>query len=144
MLNQKGEKIALKNFRGKWVVLYFYPKDDTPGCTKEAKGFNKNLTTLEKLGAVVLGISGGNVESKEKFACKYKLKFPLLADKSYLVAKKYGAHGRKKFLGRTIVGVKRQTFLINPSGKIAKIWRTVKPEEHPKEVVKTLKELKKT
>src|SRR3989339_1823690 len=107
----------LKDYLGKWIVLYFYPKDDTPGCIKEACGFRDATADFMKNGIVVLGISKDSVSSHKKFADKYKLNFPLLSDESKEVTKSYGAWGEKKFMGRVYQGTKRNTYLINPKGE---------------------------
>ncbi len=139
--DQNGKKVRLSDFRGKWVVLYFYPKDMTPGCTLEAIGFNKNLKKLEKLNAVVIGISADSIESHQKFCQKQKLNFILLSDTDRKVIKKYKAWGKKKFMGKEFEGVLRITYLINPQGEIVKIYDKVNPLNHAKEVIKDLKSL---
>jgi thioredoxin-dependent peroxiredoxin len=117
-VDQNGEKITLKQFIGKKVVLYFYPKDDTPGCTAQACNLRDNHTALLKKGFVVIGISTDSVKSHKKFEEKYKLPFPLIADEDKTISEKYGVFGEKKFMGKTYMGITRTTFLINEEGKI--------------------------
>jgi peroxiredoxin Q/BCP len=133
--NTNGEKIRLKDLRGKKVVLYFYPKDDTPGCTKEACSFRDAFSEYKKRGIEVLGISTDSEASHKKFTTKYKLPFTLLADTDHSIADAYGVYGEKKFMGRTYMGVKRMTFLIDEKGKVRKVFEKVKPEEHAQEVL---------
>jgi peroxiredoxin Q/BCP len=133
-----GDTVALADFKGKTVVLYFYPKDDTPGCTKEACAFRDAYAAFQKQGAVVLGVSPDPVKSHDKFARKFNLPFPLLADEEHKIAEAYGVWGEKVFMGRKYQGVHRVTFLIGPDGKIRKIWPKVKPEEHAEEVLAAL------
>lgn len=128
--DQEGRTHRLSDYRGRWVVLYFYPKDDTPGCTKEACGFRDQMGSLKALDAVVLGVSADDVESHKRFAEKYGLNFPLLADPERKVIGAYGAWGKKNLYGKEVEGVLRQTFLIDPEGRIAKVWRKVSPEGH--------------
>jgi len=137
--DQEGRVHRLSDYRGRWVVLYFYPKDDTPGCTKEACGFRDRMGDLQALGAVVLGVSADDVESHKRFAEKYGLNFPLLADPERQAILAYGAWGKKNLYGKEYEGVLRQTFLIDPEGRIAKVWRKVSPEEHPEEVAEALR-----
>jgi len=124
------------------VVLYFYPKDDTPGCTKEACGFRDRMGDLQELGAVVLGVSADDVQSHKRFAEKYGLNFPLLADPEREVILAYGAWGKKNLYGKEYEGVLRQTFLIDPEGRIAQVWRKVSPEDHAEEVAEALRALR--
>jgi len=133
-----GGKVSLSDFSGKNVVLYFYPKDDTPGCTKEACSFRDNLAVLKKKGAVVLGVSPDSAKSHDKFVEKFKLPFTLLADTDKKIVEAYGVWGEKSFMGRKYMGVHRVTFLIGPDGVIKKIWPKVKPEEHVAEVLAAL------
>lgn len=133
-----GGKISLSDFKGRNVVLYFYPKDDTPGCTKEACAFRDEYSALLKKGAVVLGVSTDPVKSHDKFVEKFKLPFPLLADEDKKIVEAYGVWGEKTFMGRKYLGTHRVTFLIGPDGLIRKIWRTVKPDEHAAEVLAQL------
>ncbi len=136
--DQEGRLHRLSEYKGRWVVLYFYPKDDTPGCTKEACSFRDEKGRLEALGAVVLGVSADDVESHKAFAEKYHLNFPLLADPKKEAILAYGAWGKKNLYGKEYEGVLRQTFLIDPEGRIAKVWRKVNPEGHAEEVAKAL------
>lgn len=131
-------KISLADFRGKNVVLYFYPKDDTPGCTKEACSFRDHFAELKKRGAVVLGVSPDPVKSHDKFVKKFELPFPLLADDEKKIVEAYGVWGQKSFMGRKYMGTHRVTFLIGPDGVIRKIWPKVKPDEHVAEVLAAL------
>ena len=133
-----GDTISLKDLEGKKVVLYFYPKDDTPGCTKEACSFRDANPELQTAGVVVLGVSADNLQSHEKFVNKYNLSFPLLADDDKAVATAYGAWGEKKRFGRTYVGLNRMTFLIDEGGKLQKIWPAVKAGGHAQEVLAAL------
>jgi peroxiredoxin Q/BCP len=133
-----GGKLSLSDFKGQNVILYFYPKDDTPGCTKEACSFRDNYAELKKRGAVVLGVSTDSAKSHDKFVDKFKLPFTLLVDDEKKIVQDYGVWGEKKFMGRTYMGTHRVTFLIGPDGKIKKIWPKVKPEEHVEEVLTAL------
>ena len=137
--DQNGKIHKLSDYRGKWVFLYFYPKDDTTGCTKEACAIRDNISGFGKMKTVVLGISVDSVKSHEKFAGKYKLPFTLLSDEKKEVVKKYGAWGKKKFMGREYDGTFRISFLIDPKGRIAKTYDKVKPETHAGEVLLDLK-----
>ena len=129
----------LKNSLGKYVVLYFYPKNNTPGCTIETNDFNKLLPKFKKLECQIYGISKDNLKSHDKFRDKYKIKFDLLADEGIKVLKKYKVWGKKKFMGREFMGIIRTTFLIDKKGKIIKIWDNVRVKNHAKEVLETLK-----
>ena len=129
---------SLKDSLGKYVVIYFYPKDDTPGCTIETNDFNKLLPKFKKLNCEVLGISKDNLKSHDKFRDKYKIKFDLLADEKLEVLKKYKVWGKKKFMGREFMGVIRSSILIDKKGKILKVWDNVKVKDHAKEVLETL------
>lgn len=135
-----GNPIRLKDLRGEKVVLYFYPKDDTPGCTKEACSFRDTFSEFKKRGIRVLGVSPDSETSHKKFATKYKLPFTLVADKDHAIADAYGVYGQKKFMGRSYMGVLRTTFLIDEKGKIKKIFEKVKPEDHAKEVLEAFDE----
>jgi thioredoxin-dependent peroxiredoxin len=135
---QAGQTISLQNLRGQPVVLYFYPKDDTPGCTKEACGFRDQYSQLQAKGAVLLGVSADSVKSHTKFARKYTLPFPLLADEDHQIVRAYGVWGQKKFMGRTYEGIHRVTFLIGTDGIISHVWTKVKPETHAAEVLAAL------
>ena len=134
---------SLKDSLGKYVVLYFYPKDDTPGCTIETNDFNKLLLKFKKLECEVYGISKDNLKSHNKFRDKYKIKFDLLADEEIKVLKKYKVWGKKKFMGREFMGIIRTTFLIDKKGKIINVWENVKVKDHAKEVLETLKNISK-
>ena len=129
---------SLQKSIGKYLVLYFYPKDDTPGCTIETKDFNKLLPKFKKLNCEVLGVSKDDLKSHDKFKKKYKIKFDLLADEKIEVLKKYKVWGKKKFMGREFMGVIRTSFLIDKKGKILRIWNNVKVKDHAKEVLETL------
>jgi peroxiredoxin Q/BCP len=136
-----GQKVALKELRGQDVIVYFYPRDDTPGCTKEAEGFRKLHKKLEKLGAVVIGISPDSPESHAKFARKYKLPFTLLSDPDRKVMTKYGAFGEKMMYGKKTQGVIRSTVWVGPDGKVKKHWaRVPKAADHPQKVLEALTE----
>ena len=130
-----GKAVSLKDLRGQKVVLYFYPKDDTPGCTKEACSFRDAFSQYKKKGIAVLGVSPDKEASHQKFITKYNLPFTLLADTDKAIAEAYGVWGEKKFMGRTYMGVHRTTFLIDEKGKIKKIFEKVKPEDHASEVL---------
>jgi len=133
-----GGKISLADFKGRNVILYFYPRDDTPGCTKEACAFRDYFADFKKSGAVVFGVSTDSVKSHDKFVEKFKLPFTLLADENKKIVEAYGVWGEKSFMGRKYLGTNRVTFLIGPDGKIKKIWPLVKPEEHAAEVLAAL------
>jgi thioredoxin-dependent peroxiredoxin len=135
-----GKKHSLADYQGKTVVLYFYPKDDTPGCTKEACGFRDLGATIKKFGAVVLGVSKDGIDSHNRFAKKFKLPFVLLSDPKTEVMKKYGAWGKKMMYGKTVEGTIRSTVVIGPRGDVIKHWPAVRrAEAHPEEVSKFLK-----
>ena len=140
LLNQDEKKISLKDYVGQKVVLYFYPKDDTSGCTKEACSFSDDLPKFSKVDAVILGVSPDSVKSHKKFSEKYKLKFDLLADDEKNVVEKYGVWKEKSMYGRKYMGVERTTFIIDEKGKIKKIFNKVKVDGHNKEVLEALKE----
>jgi thioredoxin-dependent peroxiredoxin len=133
-----GETVALKDFRGRPVVLYFYPKDDTPGCTTQACGLRDAYDELERAGAVVLGVSPDNERSHVKFKEKYELPFTLLADTDHAVADRYGVWGEKKFAGKSYIGVMRSTFVIGADGNVKKIMHNVKPATHAADVLAAL------
>lgn len=137
---QDGQTISLKSLRGKPVIIYFYPKDDTPGCTKEACGFRDQYTQLQAKGAILLGVSADSAKSHAKFSRKYELPFPLLADEDHQIVRAYGVWGEKKFMGRTYEGIHRMTFLIGADGLINHVWTKVKPEIHATEVLAALSE----
>ena len=136
-----GGKVKLSGLRGKPVVLYFYPRDDTPGCTREACAFRDRKAELVERGATVLGVSTDTVESHEKFRDKHGLNFPLLADAEHKVAEKYGAWREKTRFGKKSMGIQRSTFLIDAGGKVAKLWKSVKVDGHDEQVLKALGEL---
>lgn len=140
--NQNGEKVALTKLKDSWVVLYFYPRDDTPGCTVQACDFSKGLRGFEKLDAVVLGCSPDSSESHRKFIAKHKLKIDLLCDPDHGVMEKYGAWGEKTLYGRKSVGVIRSTVLIDPAGKVAHHWARVRTKGHADKVAEKLEELR--
>jgi len=133
-----GGRVSLADFKGKNVIIYFYPKDNTPGCNKEACGFRDQFAAFQEKGAVVLGVSTDSVKSHEKFVEKFKLPFLLLADEERKIVEAYGVWGQKSFLGRKYMGIHRVTFLIGPDQRIKKIWPKVKPEEHSAEVLAAL------
>lgn len=133
-----GGKVSLSDYKGKNVILYFYPKDDTPGCTKEACAFRDHWADFKKKGAVVLGVSTDKVKAHDKFVEKYKLPFTLLSDEDKKIVDAYGVWGPKTFMGMKYTGTYRVTFLIGPDGKIKKIWPKVKPAEHAEEVLAAL------
>ena len=133
-----GEEVTLSALRGRQVVLYFYPKDDTPGCTTQACGIRDTYGEFERTGAVVLGISPDDVRSHEKFKQKYSLPFTLLADEGHKVAEDYGVWGEKKYMGRTYMGVDRSTFVIDENGDVKKVMHKVKPDTHADDVLAAL------
>ncbi len=139
--DQNGSTVSLNDFNGQNVVLYFYPKDDTSGCTKEACNFRDDLPKFGKLDAVILGVSPDSVESHKKFASKYKLPFTLLSDEDKDIIKKYDVWKEKSMYGRKYMGVERSTFIIDKQGKIRKIFRKVKVDKHNDEVIAAIKEL---
>jgi len=135
-----GKRVSLADFAGQNVVVYFYPKDDTPGCTKEACGFRDGWREIQRADAVVLGVSADGAESHRKFAAKYKLPFPLLSDPNRKVMQKYGAYGPKMMYGKKTVGVIRSTVWIGPDGKVKKHWaRVPSAEQHPAKVLEALR-----
>ena len=138
MATQNGVRISLAYLKGRHVILYFYPRDDTPGCTKEACAFRDEFASLKEKGAVVLGVSTDSAKSHAKFVEKYKLPFLLLADDEKKIVEAYGVWGQKSFMGRNYLGTHRVTFLIGPDGRIKKVWPKVKPEEHVREVLAAL------
>ena len=139
--DQSGKTVKLSDLEGKTVVLYFYPKDDTPGCTREACAFRDEHSALKKAGAVVLGVSPDSGPSHAKFAGKYELSFPLLADTDHAVSEKYGAWGEKTLYGRKFMGITRSTFLIDGSGKVARVWPKVKVDGHVDQVLEAIREI---
>jgi thioredoxin-dependent peroxiredoxin len=138
-----GSKVRLADLKGRPVVVYFYPRDDTPGCTREACSFRDQKAALKKLGAQVLGISTDSIESHGKFRDKFDLNFPLLADEDHKVAEKFGAWREKNMYGKKSMGIQRSTFLIDADGKVAKVWKAVKVDGHDAQVLATLGELTK-
>lgn len=140
--DQENKVHTLGDYAGQWLVVYFYPKDDTPGCTTEACSFRDEYEYLQEQGLHLVGISKDSVASHAKFAAKYKLKFPLLSDPTGEVIKAYGSWGPKKFMGREYEGILRQTFLINPKGEIAKTYPKVTPKEHAVQLLRDFESLK--
>lgn len=140
--DQDGQKQSLTDYKGKWVVLYFYPKDNTPGCTKEACSFRDSFHALQNMDVQILGISKDSMASHKKFAEKYELNFPILSDVEMEVIKKYGAWGVKKFMGSEFEGTLRKTYLIDPKGEVAKIYENVNPLTHASEIIEDVKSLK--
>lgn len=138
---ENGEKISLKSLRGSKVVLYFYPRADTPGCTKEAIAFNGKRKAFEQAGAVILGVSADPVPTQKKFGEKYSLAFPLLSDETHAMLEAYGAWGEKSMYGRSFFGVSRITYLIDEKGGIAQVWPKVKVEGHAEEVLEAARKL---
>ncbi|EDM23501.1 thioredoxin-dependent thiol peroxidase [Caminibacter mediatlanticus] len=139
--NQDGVEICLRDLKGKWVILYFYPKDNTPGCTTEAKEFSELIDEFEKLGAVVIGVSPDSPKKHCNFIEKHGLKITLLSDEEKKVLKEYGAWGKKKNYGREYEGVIRSTFIIDPEGNIVKEFRNVRAKDHATKVLEELKKL---
>jgi thioredoxin-dependent peroxiredoxin len=138
LMSDSGERVRLSQFRGKPVVLYFYPRDDTPGCTAQACGIRDNYDHFEERGAVVVGVSPDEETAHVKFKRKYGLPFTLLADPEHQVAEQYGIWGEKKYMGRTYMGIERSTFVIDNDGRIAKVLRRVKPDTHVEQVLAAL------
>jgi peroxiredoxin Q/BCP len=134
-----GTKVSLKDFKGRKVVVYFYPADDTPGCTKEACQFNDNLRAFDRADVAVVGISPDGPAKHERFAAKYKLRFPLLSDETHTVMEKYGAWGEKTLYGKKSIGVIRSTFLVDERGKVARAWYSVKADGHADKVLEAAK-----
>jgi peroxiredoxin Q/BCP len=139
--DQHGEEQSLAASLGQWVVLYFYPKDDTPGCTKEACSFRDGYTAFKRAGIIIFGISADSVKRHLKFSEKFSLPFPLLADEEKKVVERYGVFGKKKFMGREYLGILRTTFLIDPNGVIAKVYENVDPENHAKDILADMERL---
>lgn len=137
--DQSGQTVSLAELKGKFVVLYFYPKDDTPGCTTEACAFRDEYAVYRQQGVVVLGVSTDPVKSHAKFAAKFNLPFSLLADEAKTIVGAYGVWGEKTFMGRKYLGTHRVTFLIGPDGRILQTWPKVKPEGHAKEVLAAIR-----
>jgi peroxiredoxin Q/BCP len=138
--SSNNEEFELKKNKNKFLIIYFYPRDNTPGCTDEAKDFSKLYKEFKKLNCEIFGISKDSIESHKKFISKFKIPFQLLSDEKIIVLKKYGAWGEKSMYGKKFMGIKRTTVLINPKGKITKIWSNVKVKDHAKEVLNCLKE----
>ena len=138
LADENGVVRSLSDFRGKALVLYFYPKDDTPGCTKEACAFRDDTSAYDQAGVTILGVSPDSSKSHAKFKAKYHLPFSLLADEDHAVCLAYGAWGPKKFMGRAYDGVLRSTFLIGPDGMIVKVWENVKPDGHSAQILAAL------
>ena len=141
LADDNGAKVKLSDFRGSLVVLYFYPKDDTPGCTREACAFRDQSKALKKLSAVVLGVNPDDTTSHAEFRDKYRLNFPLLADVGHRVAEKYGAWREKNMYGKKSMGIQRSTFLIDADGRVVKVWRRVKVDGHDQQVLAELAKL---
>ena len=139
--DQDGREVALSGLRGKPVVLYFFPKAMTPGCTTEANGFQDAKKEFEKAGAVILGCSADSVEAQARFAAKYKLNFTLLSDPQFRAIEAYGARRMKQFLGKSFLGIVRSTFLISLDGRIAKMWPKVKSKGHAAEALEAVRQL---
>lgn len=139
--DQHGRNHTLSEYQGKWIVLYFYPKDDTPGCTKEACSFRDNISNLTNKKVIVLGVSKDTVSAHEKFADKYHLNFPILSDPTLETIKAYAAWGKKKFLGREFEGTLRITYIINPQGEIVKKYDNVNPVNHAGQILKDVVKL---
>lgn len=137
--NQDNQTVRLEDFLGRWLIIYFYPKDDTPGCTVEACNFRDEYVELKKAGIAVLGISKDSVSSHKKFHSKFKLNFDILADPDKVVIEAYDAWQAKIMYGKTFMGIKRMTYLINPEGKISHIWPKVTPKEHAAQILSYMK-----
>jgi len=138
LVSHEGQTIRLADLRGRPVVLYFYPKDDTPGCTKEACSFRDAWSDIQETGAVVLGVSPDDATSHEKFRAKYRLPFPLLSDPDHAVAEAYGAWGEKSMYGKKYMGIIRSAFLVDANGKIEQAWPKVSPKDTPTNLLKAL------
>ena len=138
--SSNNKEFELKKNKKKFLIIYFYPRDNTPGCTNEAKDFSKSYKEFKKLNCEIFGISKDSIESHQKFISKFKIPFQLLSDDKIIALKKYGAWGEKSMYGKKFMGIKRTTVLINPKGKIIKIWNNVKVKDHAKEVLSCLKE----
>ncbi len=139
--SSNNNEFELKKNKNKFLIIYFYPKDNTPGCTKEAKDFSKLYRKFKKLNCEVVGISKDNIESHKKFISKFRIPFQLLSDKKMIALKKYGAWGEKSMYGKKFMGIKRTTVLINPKRKVIKIWNNVKVKNHAAEVLNSVKEI---
>ena len=141
LLSSSNQNFEIGKNLSKYLVIYFYPRDNTPGCTNEAKDFAKLFKEFKKLNCEIIGISKDDIKSHKKFINKFKIPFQLLSDEKIIVLKKYGAWGEKSMYGKKFMGIKRTTVLINPKGKIIKIWNNVKVKDHAKEVLNLLKEV---
>lgn len=138
LVDENNKKHCLTDYKGQWILLYFYPKDDTPGCTQEACQFRDSWAEFKKLNAVVLGVSGDSIQSHVKFKQKFNLPFPLLSDPGREVMKSFDVLGEKSMFGKKFIGIKRESFLINPKGEIAKHYTHVKPAIHAEQVLRDL------
>jgi peroxiredoxin Q/BCP len=141
LLSSSNQNFEIGKNLSKYLVIYFYPRDNTPGCTNEAKDFTKLYKEFKKLNCEIIGVSKDSIESHKKFINKFKIPFQLLSDEKMIALKKYGAWGEKSMYGKKFMGIKRTTVLINPKGKIIKIWNNVKVKDHAKEVLNFLKEV---
>ncbi len=141
LTDDQGQKVKLSELKGSPVVLYFYPRDDTPGCTKEACAFRDRYDELQQAGVTLLGVSGDTAESHIKFRAKYDLPFPLLVDAEHKVSEKYGAWREKNLYGKKSMGIQRSTFLIDADGKVAKVWKRVRVDGHDDQVLEAVREL---
>ncbi|MFG0263194.1 MAG: thioredoxin-dependent thiol peroxidase [Novipirellula sp. JB048] len=139
--DEAGNKVKLADLKGKIVVLYFYPRDDTPGCTKQACNFRDQYETLTQLGVELLGVSPDNGESHQRFREKYSLPFPLLVDEDHAIAEKYGAWREKNLYGKKSMGIQRSTYLIDAEGKVAKVWKRVRVDGHDEQVIDAVKQI---
>ena len=137
--DKDGNEVSRDSLKGKWAIIYFYPKDDTPGCTKEACNFRDNFGALKAAGATVIGVSADSAASHQNFATKYELPFTLLTDEGNKMARAYGAFGEKRNYGKVYEGIIRSTVILNPEGKVAKVWPRVKPDAHGAEVLDWVK-----
>lgn len=137
--SSSGKKVSLKDLQGKWVILYFYPKDDTPGCTREACSFRDNFRRIDALDAIVLGVSPDDLKAHDKFIAKHELPFTLLADTDRQLARTYGVWKEKNMYGKKVMGIERTTFLIDPDGHIHRIWPKVKVDNHVDDIIDELK-----
>lgn len=141
LTSDTGEKVRLSDLKGKVVVLYFYPRDDTPGCTKEACAFRDRYKEIQKLGVELFGISGDSAESHTKFKTKYSLPFPLLVDDKHTMSEKYGAYREKNMYGKKSMGIQRSTYLIDADGKVVHVWKRVKVDGHDQQIIDAVKEI---
>ena len=141
LLSTTKKVVEFKKIKSKYIILYFYPKDDTPGCTLETRDFNSYYNKLKKLGCEIFGISKDNIESHLRFKKKYYVKFDLLSDENKSVIKQFKVWGKKKFMGKEFMGIIRSTFLLDKKRNIVKVWKSVKVKDHAKDVLETLKTL---